>query len=555
MMEPSLLIKGGMLVSDEYDCQKLDLLLEGNRIKKVGADLSPTESTRILHAEGLYVAPGFVNIHGHDDFYVVEQDQEFLKSICYQGVTTSVSGNCGISNYPVVGGHDMETDSYQGFLHYRKEYESFPSLEQFVLASRGRMTFNLIPLIGHGTIRIQANGFTPAISSSKMARMKELLAQFIAQGGYGISTGLMYMPGTFSKTQEIIDLINSLPDTTNLLYASHLRGYSDTFLDSVQEAIDIARATGIKVECSHLGPFGTQYKNELYKALEMIEAACAEGLEVGFDTLAYCGGSTTIMAIVPPWFYTEGIDEFLKQLRDDDAFFSDVVNTMESYVPSWPSWEGHGWTDNFVHCLGWEHLVVLSCHNPLYRGKSLADIARQLDCPVGQAFRKVIIEEEGRAVMLMQGVGTCLDEHHGDMSAFDAMVEHPEGTIAIDAIFNKGGRTMPYAFGTFPKVVKRYVKERKTLSLQDAIRKFTIQPLEKFGITDRGHLREGAMADLVVFDLDGMEDNHDTDSGEPTLASGVKHLIINGNFVIENEEFDPGMRSGEVLLRTGKRHS
>jgi len=550
MMEQSFLIKGGILVSDEYDCQKLDLLLKGNRIKKIGKDLSPSESTHILQADGLYIAPGFVNIHGHDDFYVVEQDQEFLKSICFQGVTTSISGNCGISNYPIVGDHEMETDSYQGFLHYQKKYEVFQTLEDFVQASKGKMTFNLIPLIGHGTIRIQANRFTPELLPRAMDRMKELFAQFISQGGYGLSTGLMYMPGTFSKTQEIVDLIQSIPDTTNLLYASHLRGYSDTFLNSVQEAIDISRATGIKVECSHLGPFGTQYKSELFRALEMIEHANMEGLHVGFDTLAYCGGSTTIMAIVPPWFYTEGIDKFLKRLGDDDSFFTDVVNTMESYVPNWPSWEGHGWTDNFVHCLGWEHLVVLSCKNPAYRGKSLTSIARQMDCPVGQAFRKVIIEEEGRAVMLMQGVGTCLDETHGDMSGFDAMIEHPAGTIAIDAIFNKGGRTMPYAYGTFPKVVNRYVKERKTLSLQDAIRKFTVKPLEKFGITDRGRLREDAIADLVIFDLEEMKDNHDEDTGDPILASGVKHLIINGKFVIENEEFNPELRSGEIILRT-----
>ena len=111
---------------NEYDCQKLDLLLKGNRIKKIGKDLSPSESTHILQADGLYIAPGFVNIHGHDDFYVVEQDQEFLKSICFQGVTTSISGNCGISNYPIVGDHEMETDSYQGFLHYQKKYEAIP---------------------------------------------------------------------------------------------------------------------------------------------------------------------------------------------------------------------------------------------------------------------------------------------------------------------------------------------------------------------------------------------------------------------------------------------
>jgi N-acyl-D-amino-acid deacylase len=339
-MESTILIKNGTLVSDVYNCVKRDVLIQGKRIARIGNNLRVQSPTRIIDAHGLYVSPGFVNIHGHDDFYLAGQDQSYLESICFQGVTTSVSGNCGISNFPFDGNHTMEIDSYQGFLHYEQSARSFTSLADFIEAAKGRMTFNMVPLVGHGTLRILANGFKPSLGKTAMEKMERLFREFIEQGGYGLSSGLMYMPGTFSETNELIDLLNSIPDKSNLLYASHLRGYSDTFLMAVQEAIDIARATGVRVECSHLGPFGTQYKKELRIALDLLERADEEGLQIGFDTLAYCGGSTTIMAIVPPWFYTDGIDTFLGRLRNDEDFFKRVIEAMETYVPTWPSWEG-----------------------------------------------------------------------------------------------------------------------------------------------------------------------------------------------------------------------
>jgi len=151
--------------------------------------------------------------------------------------------------------------------------------------------------------------------------------------------------------------------------------------------------------------------------------------------------------------------------------------------------------------------------------------------------------------MLMAGVGTCFDESMDDMSAFDSMVEHPRGTIGIDAIFNEGGRTMPYAYGTFPKIIRRYVKEKKSLTLQDAIRKFTIAPLSRLGIHDRGKLKEQAFADLVIFDLEAVEDYPDYFSDTPKHASGVEYLFVNGGVVIENKNWRDFPRFGELLSK------
>ena len=196
------------------------------------------------------------------------------------------------------------------------------------------------------------------------------------------------------------------------------------------------------------------------------------------------------------------------------------------------------------------NLIVLSSKEPSFRGKSFVDISKELNMSIAKAFREVIIKEDGTAVMLMAGVGTCFDESKDDMSAFDSMVENPRGTIGIDAIFNKGGRTMPYAFGTFPKVIRRYVKEKRSLTLQDAIRKFTVEPLSKLGVHNRGILKEGAFADIVLFNLEEINDYPDYFSDNPRLASGIEYVLINGKLVIDNGAWNSSARYGQLIKKT-----
>lgn len=545
-----ILLKYGILVSDEYDSVPLDILIGNGHIIKIASDIA-AGSASVIDVRGKFVSPGFVNMHAHDDFYLCEPDAgEIMKSIYYQGVTTSVTGNCGFSNFPISESHAQELESYQGFIRYRKGAYSWRNFPEYIEQFTGKLSLNVIPLIGHGTIRVGGSGFAKTLTSSQKRSMIAQLSDFIAAGGCGLSSGLMYMPGTFADTDEIVSLINSVEKCDDFVYTSHLRGYSDTFMDSIREAIEIGKRTGVKVICSHLGPFGPQYGRELVAAIEMLEDASRAGVEISYDTLAYCGGSTTIMALVPPWLYSKGVHAFIDQLKDD-TYFAELITTLETYVPKWPSWEGNGWTDNFVHCLGWDNLIVLSARNKLSVGKNFATIGKELGISLYEAFRKVLIEEQGEAMMLMAGVGTCIDEKTGEMRWFDAMVENPLSLIGIDAIFVEDGRTMPYAFGTFPKIVNRYVKLKKTLTLQDVIRKFTVNPLRKFGIVDRGVLREGAAADIVVFDLDEMRDYPDFFSDHPRMASGVEHLFINGEPVIVDKAYQPESLSGKFLLHGG----
>jgi len=253
------------------------------------------------------------------------------------------------------------------------------------------------------------------------------------------------------------------------------------------------------------------------------------------------------MAIIPPWAYSNGLEKFLADIRNDD-FYKKVIDCMENYIPVWPSWEGTGWTDNFVRSLGWENLFVLGAKNKDFVGKNFIQIGMDRKINKYEALRQVLFEENASAIMYMAGVGTCIDDNQ-DMSYFDRMIENPMSLIAVDAIFSRGGNTMPYAYGTFPRIINRYVKQKKTLTLKETVEKFTNRVSEKFNINDRGYLRKDAYADIAIFNLEDVKDYPDIFSDKPLLPTGIKYLLVNGSPVIEGEKFNSEILAGEIVQK------
>jgi N-acyl-D-amino-acid deacylase len=543
-----ILIKNGTLVSREYDSSKRDILIRGKKILEIKEGIKGKKGWDVIDAQGKMVSPGFMSVHSHDDFYLpLKEHPQLLKSMLYQGITTSVGGNCGISNYPIMKNQLKNIESYQGFLHYKKADYRWETLGEYLEILEGNIILNYIPLVGHGTLRVLCNGFEKNLGEKARSLLKQQLRDCLDQGCFGMSSGLMYMPGTFSTTDELVELVKILQDYPRTLYSSHLRGYSDTYVESVKEAIEIGKKTGVRVQCSHLGPFGVKFGPKIEEVLDLMDDANKGGVPISHDSLAYCGGSTTIMALLPPWSYRNGLEKFLKDLKSDN-FYGKVIDYLESYVPKWPSWEGTGWTDNFVRSLGWANLYVLSAQNQDFVGKNFQQIGGERGIDKHEALREVLIEEKGSAIMYMAGVGSCIDDT-GDMSYFDTMIEHPRCIITVDAIFSPDGRTMPYAYGTFPRIVNRYVKTKRTMTLKGAIERFSSKVAELFDIKDRGYLKEGAYADIVIFDLEKMRDYPDVFAAKPKLSSGVEYLLINGKAVIDNGRFNETL-NGEVIKNT-----
>ncbi len=527
-----ILIANGNLVSKDHPCRRGDVLVAGERIASVAPRIPAQDGWKVVDASNKVVAPGFINIHSHADFNLpIPEHAQLYERLLFQGITTNVGGQCGYSFFPYRRNRHGELRDFLGSLTYRDFEPTWESCEQYFGLLESRLRFNYAQLVGHGTLRVNAAGFEDRLNPEQLEDMTRMLEESLDAGCFGFSTGLAFLPGTFADTDEIVAIARAARRHPNVLYASHLRGYSATFIDAVQEAIRIGRAADIPVQVSHLGPFGVKNGSKTQIAIELMEEARHEGVDIGYDSLGYCGSDTSAMALFPPSSYSNGRDRFLEDIRED-SFWNGLVHRLQTYVPQWPSWDRNGWTDNFVECCGIENIYVLGSRDPTLVGKSLVSLGEEWRVSAWEALRRVVLAEKGDFKIFIDGIGGELYGSPGQPS-FDAMIEHPLCINSVDEIYDHSGRSWLEAWGSFPHVVRRYVKEKKTLKLQPVIERFSSRVAERLGIRDRGYLREGCFADLVVLDLDNYSDHPALFAEEPRPATGVEHLLINGKPVIE----------------------
>jgi N-acyl-D-aspartate/D-glutamate deacylase len=376
--------------------------------------------------------------------------------------------------------------------------------------------------------------------------------QSLTEGSYGLSTGLMYSPGCFSDSDEISHFARLLSHYPNTLYSSHLRGYSETLVESVGEFLNTISSAGIPGEISHLASYGAKNAPSIERALQGIMDCNREGGRVEYDVLPYCSGSTTLMAIIPPWEYEKGTADFIGKIRDDEHL-DRMFEEMNRFVPQWPIWENRYWGDNFVRNCGWQNIYVVGLeHNTDLVGLNFVEIAEKRKTSVSRCLRDLLIDENCNIIVLMtDDIGGCIGKHP---IYLDMMLENPLSNVCTDALFQQNGRSMASTYGAFPRFIRRYVSERKVLTLEDAIHKLTQKVASKFGITDRGTLQEGVQADVIVFDASEFRDHPlvgaRSYTEEPRLATGIDYLLINGEIVLENGKYYGDKRPGKVLRRS-----
>lgn len=502
-----LIVRGGRLVDGTGNPWiRADVGVRGDRIARIG-DLADAAAERVIDATGLVVAPGFIDPHTHavrGIFDVPTADNYLL-----QGVTTLTEGNDGASPWPV-GEHLAE------------------------IAAVG-ISPNWAVFAGQGTIRREVLGAddrepTPA----ELDRMRALVAEAMEAGALGLSTGLFYVPGSFTSTEEVIAL-SAVAAARGGIYISHMRDEARRLLDSVRETIRIGEEAGIPVQMTHHKVIGRGMWGRSAESLALVDAARARGVDVTIDQYPYTASQTSITAVVPQWAQAGGAGELLARLRDPETrrrIRGEIVYRIEHD-------RGGGDPAN---------IVIGRCEwDPSLEGRSLADILedRGEAATVGAAADLVmeIVERGGaRAVY-----------HAMDEADVERIMRHPATAVGSDGGVSVFGENVPHPreYGAFARVLGRYVRERSVLTLEEAVRKMSGATAQRLGLRRRGLVREGFFADLAVFDPARIADR--ATFAEPhRYAEGVEYVLVNGTVVVDGGEHT-GRRPGRVLYGPGRR--
>jgi N-acyl-D-amino-acid deacylase len=529
-----ILIRGGSILDGTGSPWfKGDVAIRDGRIKKVGHVAGGARKT--VDAGGMVVAPGFIDLHTHNDLTVLPFPG--AESYIMQGVTTAVVGNCGLSMAPLNPDRvDLLRRYLSPFLKADCDYGwNWKSVGDYcsVVEAHGTVQ-NLVPLVGQGTIRLAVKGFdtTPA-SKAEMKAMKALLEQSMEEGCFGLSSGLIYPPGSYSTTDELVELAGSLPRYGGL-YTTHMRNEGDLLMEALEEAIRIGEENGVPVEVSHHKAGGRLNWGKVCGTLRAMERARARGVEIDCDVYPYTAGSTTVTALLPGWALEGGVDKMLERVQD-----AKTRQTIREEAA-----RGTTGGENWIKSAGWGGITIGECptHHE-YEGKTLEQIFRdkgKFDKPY-EALFDWLVEVNGRATMIL----FVMDEED-----VKTVIASPLSSIISDAWSTApaaGGKPHPRAYGTFPRVLSRYVRDEKVLSLPEAIRKMTAKPASKFRLVDRGLLREGFWADVVVFNADTVRDMA-TFSDPHQYPEGIDYVIVNGDIAVEKGKMS-GVKSGKVLRR------
>lgn len=532
MASAPTLIRGAEVVDGSgAPRRRADVLVEGGSISAVsetgGAPALPPE-TRVLDASGLVLAPGFVDVHSHADNAPLLDRDDTAKIM--QGVTTEVVGNCGMSLAPRERGNAAVLEQYalRIFPPVDWAWHGFAELVDTTDA-RGYVT-NYVPLVGHHSLRIAAMGMRDDAPTAQETRtMQRLLEEALEAGVHGLSTGLIYPPGLFAATDEVVDLASQLP--AGRIYATHMRGESGRLLASVDEALEVGRRAGCRVQISHLKASGRGNWGLVRDALVAIDRARQAGVDVRQDVYPYTAGSTMLTAALPPWFQEGGDGRVLDRLRDADC----LARLRAELAAGDAEWE------NFVHGAGWDGVVVASSASHRFDGRSLQEIADAAGADPFDILVEILLTERLRASMIVHSMA------EGDLRS---ALEHPATMVGSDGLPpGTGGRPHPRGYGTFPRVLARYVRERRVLGLEEAVRRMTSLPAETFGLTDRGLLEPGRAADVVALDPDAVRDLADyaTPVRDP---EGIGWVMQNGQVVVEAGAY-VGPRCGRRLRPRG----
>lgn len=509
-----------------------DVGVRDGRIVGVG-DLSGMHARHNVNCGSAVLAPGFIDLHTHTDFSLPAFPR--AEAMTRQGVTTHLAGNCGFSPFPAKAETLPLLRSYTEFIGAGLSWDWKDADGYAGMLESLPLSCNVALQVGHGTLRIASMGFDDrAPTQAETEEMAELAARAFEQGAFGLSSGLIYAPGSFAATGELVALA-CVAARHGAFYSTHIRGEGDTLVEAVCEALEIGRRSGAPVQMSHHKAAGRRNWGRVKETLNLIDRARAKGQDVLADQYPYTAGSTTLTAILPRWVLEGGVERMLERLAAPET----RARIKDLLLPPGGARQAE------VREFDPEAIMISSVPdgpNKVHEGMMLAQIAAgRGEHPLDTALN-LLREERGGVQMIIfsmseDDVRTVM-RHRAVTVASDGWTLSPES----------GGKPHPRSYGTFARVLGTYVREEKVLSLEEAVRKMTSLPAGRLRLGDRGTVRPGGVADIVVFDPDTIS-SPATFADPHRFCEGVLHVMVGGQFVIEMGE-DTGARPGRVLRRT-----
>jgi len=494
-----IIIRNGKIIDGTGNSWYIaDIAVKNGKISSIGR-LSSATATETIDAKGLIIAPGFIDVHAHIENSVFERPT--ADNYIYDGVTTVITGNCGGS-----------ADNLKKF---------------FFQIDSMHTSINVASLYGHNTVRRLAMGLDNRLATAEeLLKMQQLMEQAMKDGAVGLSTGLIYLPGMYANTDEVVTIAKTTSQF-NGVYASHIRNEENNVTDAINEAIYIGKQAALPVEISHFKVGGKGNWGRSKETVAIIEQARRDGYDVTIDQYPYTASSTNLGVRLPDWALSGGQDS-LKARISNPQLHRQIVDEMLKQLKKYKF-------KNYSYAV-----VAQFNADSSYNGKSITEIN-------AIKGRKRNAKDEAETILdMMMAGGAQMVYHSMNEEDVKYIMKYPFNMIGADAgISNGKGMPHPRTYGTNARVLGKYVRDEKVISLEEAIRRMTSLPAQKFQLKDRGLLKEGWAADIVVFDEKEVRDNA-TFENPHQLSSGFKYILVNGQLVLKNGQHT-GIKSGAAL--------
>ena len=503
-----------------------DVGISNGTIAAIG-DLRACGAARVIDAGGKTVTPGFVDIHRHADAAVFRDG--FGEAELRQGLTTVLNGNCGLSVTPVAGEHAAAAEAYL----YPVTGPLGPIPTGSLSAYRDALKCRPLPihagmLVGLGTVRVCVAGFRAGLDDADVDAIHRLLERELSSGALGVSLGLGYAPDCFFDTEGLIRALEPIRNS-DVVLSAHMRSESMNLLESIDEVLTVAKALNVPLEISHLKAVGKARRGNLIRdALHRIDAAREDGLDVSCDAYPYTAGSTQLLHVLPPEFLEGGTETIAARLKDAQMQkrLLERFRTGTDY-------------DNYAMLIGWDNIRISSVRNDedrKYVGMTVKEAAGTED--PGRFAANLLAREKCAVTMI---------DRLTDEDDIAAIYQRPYASVISDATYPVRGLWHPRVYGTFAHVIERFVNERKSLSLADAVHKMTRLPADRYGLRSKGRIEVGADADILVFDPKRVH-ARSTFIDPQALSEGFETVLVSGTPAVENGRVS-GRCGGTVLER------